>query len=342
LERTLPPLPESEDSASGTRIHAAFAGEKVELNEDEEDILRRCSELYAKAVTQIYGEANGIAAENECRMWMFSGRFSGKADILLRYARVGAIFDLKTGRNEVATAEGNAQLRSLAVLFQDHDRFDRIVVGIIQPWAKEPISLCEYSREDLAKAREWLVGVLDAAENPDAPRIPGEKQCRFCRAKQHGVCPEAKEQALNPTMSVSVVTESTDPKEIAYRLPSGNLAWFLGEASFAIDVIEACRDEAKRRLSAGDEVPGWRLKPGAKPETIVDLETVHGRFLSEGGATHTFLGCLSATKGKLLAALKSVSGKKGKSLEAAFDALIEGCVETKQNAPSLERVKEEK
>jgi hypothetical protein len=337
LERTLPPLPESEDAASGTRIHAAFAGETVELNEDEEDVLRRCSELYAKATLQIFGETTTMRAQNEHRIWGFAGMFSGKADIICIDGTTAAILDLKTGRNEVTRAEGNAQLRSLTVLLHElHPNLERIVVGIIQPWAKEQISLCEYNREDLAKAWKWLVDTLDAAEKPDAPRIPGEKQCRWCRAV--GVCPEAQAKALAVTDSM---TEMIRGGLAIEDVPAKALSSFLNQVAFAEKIINGAKDEARRRLDLDPEsVPGWQLKEGATREVITDPEAVFARFMDLGGDSRQFMPCVTVAKAKLKDALKKVTGSKGKELDAELDTLLAGLTEQKQNAPSLERVKE--
>ena len=100
------------------------------------------------------------------------------------------IVDLKFGRGVHVDVEENSQLLLYAIgadaLYGPERAVARWVLHIVQPrtgnygrWELSPDELAERAREMSVAAR--------AALEPDAPRIPGEVQCRFCLAA--GNCP---------------------------------------------------------------------------------------------------------------------------------------------------------
>jgi hypothetical protein len=132
-------------------------------------------------------------------------------------------------------------------------------------------------------------------------------------------------------------------EETAKWLAPQTLSAYLNRLAFVESVIKATKDEARRRLDLDAEsVPGWRLKEGAEREVITDPEAVFTRFCERGGNSGVFMPAVTLNKAKLKDALKKVTGFKGKVLDEELDVLLAGLTEQKQNAPSLERVKEEK
>jgi hypothetical protein len=67
---------------------------------------------------------------------------------------------------------------------------------------------------------------------------------------------------------------------------------------------------------------------------------VFGRFVEAGGTQAQFVGAISITKTKLKDAVRSATGRKGKELEGLVEAILDGCTESKQTAPSLVADKE--
>lgn len=186
LCQSLPPetASESEDAASGTRIHAALCGENSErLSDDDLTTFLACKDLEIQARMRVLGVEASETVTREKRLWL-GDSFSGQYDFLAISGNKAVLLDYKTGRGEVESAEGNLQLRALACLVaKEHPELDEITVGIIQPWASPQLSLCRYGRGDLLAAEMELLQILDCADDPDAKRIPGEKQCRWCRGK---------------------------------------------------------------------------------------------------------------------------------------------------------------
>ena len=95
------------------------------------------------------------------------------------------IIDKKYGRKEVTPAEANMQLRSYAVMGAKRWTPDKILVSINQPRLKfeDRLSMAEYTKDEIPAARDHILRVWDAAHAPNAPRIAGFEQCRYCKAK---------------------------------------------------------------------------------------------------------------------------------------------------------------
>ena len=126
----------------------------------------------------------------ETEMWFFRGikkLFPGHVDRWRYYPRLKVliIIDKKYGRKEVTPAEANMQLRSYAVMGAKRWTPDNILVAINQPRLKfeDRLSMAEYTKDEIPAARDHILRVWDAAHAPNAPRIAGFEQCRYCKAK---------------------------------------------------------------------------------------------------------------------------------------------------------------
>ena len=323
----------SEDAEIGNRIHAALAGETVTppLTDDEERTMEACKAQANALLDAIVPHRDEMQIE---RRYWWGQQWSGKPDVVAIDTLQGhaLVLDYKTGRGEVASAEGNMQLRALAVLVAVKHQLHKVMVAIVQPLAGAA-SVCVYTPKDLSRATQEALAILTAIHQPDAPRRPSAKACRYCKAK--ATCPEAREASV--ALPLANIPEGTTASAIAATLTGETLGEFLKRAEFATKVIEACRDEAKRRLEAGEVVLGWQLKPGSVRETITDPAKVFTRFAELGGTQDKFLPCVSVTKGKLKDALKATTGAKGKALDEQLGAMLDGCTESKPTSLSLTR-----
>jgi hypothetical protein len=125
----------------------------------------------------------------------------GTVDIQCTGKFLYLIADYKDGMNPVI-AEGNPQLEQYAIgvlagLDPDHyPRKFRLV--IIQPnlalKGLPVISTWDVTPADLLAAAKVAMAQADATEAPDAPLVPGEAQCKYCKAK--GTCPALAKQAM--------------------------------------------------------------------------------------------------------------------------------------------------
>ena len=344
LERQVAEVESTGDAAIGNRIHAALALEPVSnLTTDETWIIDRCREQELELVKQTFGELE-TNCFREKRLWSLTQDgerlWSGKPDVIYTAndegMLYGLIIDYKSGRGAVENAAENLQLRCLVALLDESWGFtlDRVTVAIIQPLAGPP-SVSVYESSDIHSAIMEANGLMKEIQKVGQPRTPSESGCKYCKGKPY--CSEARELAVAPPLNN--VPVGTTPDAIAATLTNQTLAAFLDRAAQAEAVIEACRAEARRRLSEGDAIEGWTLKEGAVRETIKDTETVYLRFIEGGGTYEDIMPAITLNKTKLKDALKAATETKGKELESKLDQLLAGCTESKAGQPTLTKIK---
>jgi len=343
LERQVAEVESSGDAATGNRIHAALGMEPVSnLTTDETYIIDRCREQEAELVANTFGgyETNCF---REKRLWSLDADgnrlWSGKPDVIYT-AEVdgnqwGLIIDYKSGRGAVEDASQNLQLRCLVALLDESwgFTFDRITVAIIQPLAGHA-SVSSYQHQDIHDAIVESSELMGEIKKLGQPRTPSESACKYCKGKPY--CSEAREMAV--TGPLANAPEGITPDAIAATLTSIHLAQFLDRAAQAEAVIEACKSEARRRLSEGETIEGWTLKEGSVRESITTPEIVASRFL-ELGTYEQLSSAITLNKTKLKDAVKLATQTKGRELEAKLAALLDGCTESKTGQPTLTRIK---
>jgi hypothetical protein len=351
LEQQAPEEPPDADSQSGTRVHdylgqlllgcdiekIAEAG-MMGLSLDECDMVIRCEKARVRFFEMVAMHYLPVRVDRERRLWALrpedlSPLYSGQPDgVALWGEDLAAVWDFKTGRVPVPPAEINWQLRSLAALAaENYQVTERLVVAIIQPWVSPGLTVAEYSAKDIREAQDACEEVAVRALTPGQPRIPGEDQCRFCRAKAY--CPEAAEflrQRSQVTIADGPNGEVVDGRQLSKLLDALPLVRRLDKAIVA---------RAKAMLAEHpDSVPGYRLKPGIPREKIVDVGGVWKRAAVLGIDGETFAKACSLTKKNATAMVRAATAEKGKALNNRVAALIVDCVDKKLTSPKLERL----
>lgn len=197
----------------------------------------------------------------------------GTTDAVILHDNELQIWDLKTGRGVKVDAVENEQLMLYAVgaysEFHLAGSFKQVRLFIHQPrifhvdeWVISVGDLLRWGVETQKKAKHAMAQ-LDPGVDVDLQ--PGEKQCRFCRAK--ATCPALSKFVQNETaLAFDNLEEQlaaappTPPKDLL----SDTLALHLE----AVDLVEgwckAVREEAFRRLAEGIDVPGYKLVEGRR------------------------------------------------------------------------------
>lgn len=341
LEKQIAEGVATHDATIGNRIHAALAMEPVEnLTSDETWTIDRCREQELELVKATFPETiEEPSVWREKRLWSIDDRgvklWSGKPDVIYVVGSAGLIIDYKSGRGAVEDAAENLQLRCLVALLDENFgfTFDRITVAIVQPLAGLP-SVAVYESADIRNAIAESADLMEQIQKIGHPRTPSESACKYCKGKPY--CQEARELAVAPPLRNA--PEGITPDAIAATLTNQTLGAFLDRASQAEAVIEACRAEARRRLSEGDAIEGWTLKEGSVRESISNSEIVASRFL-ELGTYEQLSSAITLNKTKLKDALKVATGTKGRDLESKLDQLLAGCTESKTGQPTLTKIK---
>jgi hypothetical protein len=237
---------------------ALVDGVWIKTDDDDEE---RVTEAMADHVRSYVGTVRALAEGNtllvEQRLQVIPGVVYGTGDVvILRRDGEALVDDLKLGIGVKVDAVDNEQLMTYAVgVMETYDGlvYDvHSVRGIIHQPRNGGVSEDVWTREQLAAFKERIKAAVAAARDPNAPRIPGNKQCKFCKAA--GSCPELREHVFRTAiLDLSPVTPAS----------------MLGVAMSRVPMIEAwakaVRAEVERRLLAAEPVPGWKLVVGRAP-----------------------------------------------------------------------------
>jgi len=190
------------------------------------------------------------------------------------------VHDLKYGRGVRVDAEKNEQLMLYALgalndfgLMGD---FERIVMVIHQPrldhlseWSCSVAELLEFGKKAAYAALQCQNAVTikkgGRLENLNSYFNPGEKQCRFCRAK--ATCPALASEISSTVFDAFDVIGNPHETAVPVEPPKKDHTR-LGAYMTKLDLIEdwcrSVRAAVESALLAGDAVPGFKLVQGRK------------------------------------------------------------------------------
>ena len=282
----------------------------------------------------------------EVRLWNTKPRWSGRFDLVAYDEDKFMVLDYKTGRNEAPIAADNLQIRAGIALAAQQPLYEnqknlRGFGVIVQPWCSPQYSVVEYSAADIERAREECNSIVRLALKDDT-RTPGD-HCRWCPAKL--ICEEFKLHAGLPAKELELGLAPTKKtvEAAVTTLTAEKLSAALDYIAPMQWLIDAAKAEARRRIenNAPDAPADWELKPGNAVEKIVDVRRAFANAFASYDVTGAeFAEWTSITKKALSDGLRAKTGLKGNELEAVVADVITGCTETKQNAPSLVKVKD--
>ena len=203
---------------------------------------------------------------------------SGTVDCQIIGTDILELIDYKDGMG-IVSAEGNMQLEQYAygvlagykLPVNGAYPIDKVRMTIIQPKlalrGMKPITSHEVSVRDLLANMGTIIAQAAATDKPDAPLVPGESQCKFCRAK--GSCSALARNVMKEVgiMFQPVVTQTLDvAQQSADKDPStmddAQIAQIMEAAPLMRQLLEGVEKEALRRMQAGQVIPGLKLVNG--------------------------------------------------------------------------------
>ena len=268
----------------GTRLHKHMEDGTTPDDATEAEAVEWCRGQEEWLATKYAGPAATECVTRENRWWDAKGKFSGQADVVFAADGIALVLDYKFGRVPVAAAANNMQLAALALLaFDNMEGLEVVFCGILQPFAsrKEP-RVVRYRRESVEELRGYFYRLLAEVEEPGARRVPGEEQCRYCKAKvECPACGGMVKSHATPAVSELWPDWTPEKKAEALRLASMAKKW-----------AEAVERKAKGDLQSGAEIPGWCLSAGKSSFKINDTQGAFGQLNALIGLTgEEFAGC---------------------------------------------------
>ena len=321
MQRGLPDQ-ESQYAKLGTDVHWVLAGGKGDLTDEGVELVRLCSLAYEELALSIIGTLP-VTTKMEERIWV-DGEWSGSIDRIDLIGESDALVtDYKTGRGAVDPAESNLQMRAYAVLAKHRfPHLENVIVAVIAPRAGGT-TIARYDSEALALAKAEIKGIIASVYAKDAPRVPSNEACKWCRAK--AICPEVK------ATSMEMATKT--PLEVP-ALADDQILEVLNNRGAVKGFIEAVELEAERRLKSGVTLSGYTLKDG---RTTRKIENAEAAFAALDIDTTLFMGAVSVSVPKLEKAFSEAKGLKGRDAKVAFETALTGLVSFTQGEATLSR-----
>ena len=202
---------------------------------------------------------------------------SGTVDVQIIAGDMLELIDYKDGMG-IVSAEGNMQLEQYAygvlagykLPVNGAYPFDYVQMTIIQPKlalrGMSPITSHDVPVSDLLANMGTIIMQAAATDKPDAPLVPGESQCKFCRAK--GSCSALASNVMKevgimfqPVMQTLDVAQQSADKDPS-TMDDSQIRQIMEAAPLMRQLLEGVEKEALRRLEAGQSIPGLKLVNG--------------------------------------------------------------------------------
>ena len=206
--------------------------------------------------------------------WTVEDQF-GTADAIAVNKNVMHVVDLKYGKGIQVYAENNTQGMLYALgSYNDYGWLypdvDTITIHIYQP-RKAHYDEWTISLEQLIEWGENVCKPAAAATvEADAPRVPGDKQCTWCKAR--GDC--AALARYNLDIAVDEFTDIDGDMELVNieQLTPVEIGVLVPHIDRISKWCDAVKSEAMELLTNGTDVPGYKLVEGSSNRRFIDAE----------------------------------------------------------------------
>ena len=290
--------------------------------------MKEAAKLYAEFIHTIYDSfphTPTLCVEQQVKMTYWVPGCFGTCDCLLIGDGVLHVIDFKYGAGVPVSPEENTQMMLYALgawdLFSATDDIQTVRMSIVQPRIQSEPETWELSEYDLINwAENTLRPAAKLAWEGKGELNPGEKQCRWCKAKPQ--CRAWKEK-YGPLADFVCHTDpgANDPRLLT---PDEIGAWLV-EAQGIADYVKCLQEYAQQQLQCGTAIPGWKLVEGRSVRRFTDQDAAF-KAIEADGISEAMLYERSPIS---LTAAEKLLGKK------RFAEVCGGYVEKPKGKPTL-------
>lgn len=244
----------------------------------------------------------------------------GTADCILLGGGLIHVIDFKYGKSPDGRvlAEGNPQLSLYALGAYESYKLlypiSRVKLTIVQPRLPDGTSEWECTIEELQAFGEYVKKRAALASAGEGEFRPGQKTCRYCRAKS--ICRARADQNVQLAFAICKKPPLIGNAEIGEYLKQGEdvAKW-----------LEDLKAYALAECLAGKDVPGWKAVEGRGSRDWTDMDQAFAKLKAEGIPEEL----LWERKPLTLAQVEKELGKK------EFAAMVSDFVVKKPGKPAL-------
>ena len=265
-----------------------YVGKKVEFYDGDDPVLWEVTEDMARHVDDYvklvreYAQGGTLMVEQRLGIGHITGEegAKGTSDVVIVKGGELVVMDLKFGMGVKVDAAENPQLQLYALgALNEFDMladFHTITMVIHQPrlnhvseWSIPVAQLQEFGLEAMAAANitRDAEEVLEKNNKLDWMYLnPGEKQCKFCKAKAD--CPALRAEITEVVggSAAASIDEFAEfmPETIDMQTGDNYLPIAMSKVELVEQWCKAVRAEVERRLFAGQKVDGYKLVEGKR------------------------------------------------------------------------------
>lgn len=199
----------------------------------------------------------------------------GTADCILLQGDTLHVIDFKYGKGIPVSAEENPQMKLYALGAYETYKIlypiKNIHLVIVQPRLPDGTSEWSCDIDHLLRFGEYVKARAELAIKGEGPFSPGEKQCRFCRARAK--CRARAEENVRLAFAVGKKPPLISNEEVGKYLQMGE------------DVAKWLKDLQEYALSeclAGKDIPGWKAVEGRGVREWTDMDAAFEKLVSDG------------------------------------------------------------
>lgn len=306
-------LPEetSPDAEEGTFLHECVALSRLDgLTTEQSSAVQSCIDFRES----IKNSSEVIEAHSEFKLRAvgsdFEELYTGTADEVVVTETGISIIDWKFGRVKVEEGANNIQLAAYALAAMQMFGKDSCTVYVFQPRINASSS---YTFTNAMALLKYIEAVIARCKQPDAPRISGAKQCKYCKARH--TCPELIKEGNALVAVQKSIYEITDPNVLCDLYRKSKIV-----SSALKSVDKRVRDFMLENNGECGELI-FKIKKGNREVTsIPDAFSIMKEY---GISQEEFLGCCSTSVSNLLELFSKKQKANGssstlKELESQF------------------------
>ena len=224
----------------------------------------------------------------------------GTADMIMIQGNTLFVIDFKYGKGVPVSAEENPQMMLYALGAYESCKIlypiERIHLAIVQPRLPEGITEWECPLGELLEFGEYVKERAALAFVGDGEFAPGEKTCKFCRARKQ--CRARSDYNVKQAFDLGELPPLITNEEAGKRLLA-----MRDVAAYQKDLQEWALSECL----AGKEVPGWKAVEGRRSRDWTDMDAAFEKLTKSGVVAEEILW---EKKPLTLAQVEKTIGKK--------------------------------
>lgn len=254
-------------------------------NDDYTPEMKDAARLYADFIHTLYAEFQHtptVCVEQHVKMTRWVPECFGTCDCLLIGDGILHVVDFKYGAGVPVSPAENTQMMLYALgaweLFRETDEIKTVRMSIVQPRIQSEPETWALGAEDLLTwAESTLKTRAKQAWEGKGNLNPGEKQCRWCKAKAQ--C-RAWKDMYGPLAGfvAETIPEARDPR----LLTNEEIGDWLTQVQGLAEYVKCLEAYAQQQLQSGTPVPGWKLVEGRSTRRFTDQDAAFKAMEASG------------------------------------------------------------